>query len=146
MAGPDDEIERFMDEGNQLAASGQHAEALQRFGAAWQALPDPKEEHDLAIGILGAIADMCFFLRRWQDCQDAVQHAFRCGADVSNPFFRLRLGQSLFELGNVQESTQWLVPVYLAEGRGPFAGEDPKYLDSFHAALRAPPGGWPEGW
>ena len=44
------------------------------------------------------------------------------------------------------EATNWLAPVYLAEGVAPFAGEDPKYLESFRGRLEPPPGGWPEGW
>jgi hypothetical protein len=58
----------------------------------------------------------------------------------------LRLGQSLLELGNALDSANWLVPVYLMEGRAPFENDDPKYLESFRSRLDAPPGGWPEGW
>jgi hypothetical protein len=75
-----------------------------------------------------------------------VQHAFRCGADLGNPFFRLRLGQSLYELGDEQEAANWLVPVYLTEGRKPLEGENPKYLEFFRGKLQPPQGGWPEGW
>jgi hypothetical protein len=100
----------------------------------------------LATQIQAAIADCCFFLGDWDGCRNAVQEAFRYGADVGNPFLRLRLGQSLYELGDVAEAENWLVPVYLTEGLAPFDGEDPKYLDSFRSKLLPPPGGWPEGW
>jgi hypothetical protein len=140
------EVERLMDEGDEFADEERYAEALAKFSAAWQALPEPKDEQEWAINVLGAIADACFFLGRWQDCCDAIQHAFRCGADLANPFLRLRLGQSMYELGNQRESANWMVPVYLMEGRRPFEDEDPKYLESFHSQLAPPEGGWPEGW
>jgi tetratricopeptide (TPR) repeat protein len=135
-----------MTAGDALADEGRHGEALASFNAAWQALDEPKDEQDWAVNVLAAIADCCFFLGRWDECRDAIQHAFRCGADVSNPFLRLRLGQCLYELGNLRESTDWLVPVYLMEGREPFKDEDPKYLESFRSQLKPPPEGWPAGW
>jgi tetratricopeptide (TPR) repeat protein len=141
-----DELERLMAAGEELADAGRSEEALACFRAAWDLLPEPKDAQQPAAPILAAVAECCFSLGRWDDCCSAVQHAFRCGADLANPFLRLRLGQSLYELGNQRESANWLVPVYLAKGRAPFEGEDPKYLDSFRSRLDPPPGGWPEGW
>jgi tetratricopeptide (TPR) repeat protein len=146
MANARDEAERLFAEGEGLAAAEQDAEALTRFRAAWDALPEPKAEQESAIRILAALADSHFYLGEWEGCLRAVQDALRCGADVGNPFLRLRLGQSLYELGDEQEAANWLVPVYLAEGRGPFESDDPKYLEFFRGRLAPPPGGWPEGW
>lgn len=131
--------------GESLVDAKQHAAAVEKFQAAWELLPDPKEEQDPAIHLLGAIADCKFVLRDWEGCCRAVQSAFRCGADVGNPFLRMRLGQSLYEMGNEKEVANWLVPVYLTEGRAPFRGEDPKYLEFFRSKLNPPVGGWPEG-
>jgi hypothetical protein len=146
MSDAPDDVDRLVAAGEQFAQAARHDEALPQFRAAWEAMPEPKDEHDAAVGVLAAIADCCFFLGQWDECHDAVQHAFRCGADLSNPFLRLRLGQSLYELGNVHESANWLVPVYLMEGCEPFENDDPKYLESFRSRLEPPEGGWPEGW
>jgi tetratricopeptide (TPR) repeat protein len=132
--------------GEEFADAEQYADALSRFQSAWDALSEPKDDQELAVQILAAIADCHFYLGAWDRCCDAVQHAFRCGADLDNPFFRLRLGQSLYELGNEREAANWLVPVYLMEGRKPFEGDDPKYLEFFRNRLQAPQGGWPDGW
>ena len=110
------------------------------------ALPEPREKQEPAIRILGTIADCHFYLGEWESCREAVQHAFRSGADLENPFLRLRFGQSLFELGDEQEAANWLVPVYLSEGQSLFEQDDPKYLEFFRGMLKAPPGGWPQGW
>jgi tetratricopeptide (TPR) repeat protein len=146
MPDPVNEVERLLASGEELATAGRWHEARAAFRTAWDILPDPKEKQEAAIGILAAVADCCFFLGTWNDCVIAVQNAFQCGGDVSNPFFRLRLGQSLYELGNFFEAANWLAPVYLAEGRKPFENEDPKYLEFFRSELNPPPGGWPEGW
>jgi hypothetical protein len=142
-----DQVERFMAAGNKLMDAVRPDLAISEFRAAWASLPEPKDEQEPAVHILAAIADCHFFLREWDDCRGAIQYAFlKCGADPSNPFLRLRLGQSFYELGDQRESANWLVPVYLMEGRKAFEREDPKYLESFRSQLKAPAGGWPEGW
>ena len=141
-----DEIERLFAEGEEFTDAEQDSDALIRFRAAWDLLPEPKDEQPPAVRILAAIADCHFYLGNWEECRRAVQHAFRCGAEVDNPFLRLRLGQSLYELGGEQEAANWLVPVYLQEGRKPFEDEEPKYLQFVRTRLDPPPGGWPEGW
>lgn len=140
------EAERLLAEGDALADTGQDAKALACFQNAWEVLPRPADEQEPAIRILAAIADSHFHLGAWDACAQAVLHAFRCGADVGNPFLRLRLGQALFELGNEREAANWLVPAYLSEGRALFEADDPKYLNFFHSQLKPPPEGWPEGW
>jgi hypothetical protein len=138
--------EALFAEGDDLADDGQHADALACFRAAWAALPEPRDDQGPSVRILAGIADGHFFLGEWDACRDAVQHAFRCGEDPSNPFLRLRLGQNLYELGDEEEAANWLIPAYLSEGRALFEGEDPKYLELLQNKLKPPPGGWPEGW
>lgn len=99
-----------------------------------------------SLHILAAIADTHFYLGQWTECRNSIQHAFRCGADLCNPFLRLRLGQSLYELGDEREAANWLVPAYISEGRALFEEDDPKYLEFFRSQVALPPGGWPEGW
>jgi hypothetical protein len=146
MTDPLAKAERLFAEGEEFADAEEDMDALAQFQAAWDALPEPKGEQEPAIRILAAIADTHFHLGQWEECRRTIQDAFRCGADVANPFLRLRLGQSLYELGDQQEAANWLVPIYLAEGREPFEGDDPKYLEFFLSRLDPPPGGWPEGW
>lgn len=146
MAHSPDAIDRLITEGEGFADVGHYEDALARFQAAWDFLPEPREEQERAVEILAALADCQFYLGAWEQCRQAVQHAFRCGAEVDNPFFRLRLGQSLYELGDEEEAANWLVPVYLLEGRAPFAADDPKYLEFFRGQLQEPEGGWPQGW
>ena len=143
---PQENADRLFAKGEDLADSSEAGAALNCFRAAWESLPEPRESSPSAIRILGAIADESFFSGQWQECQDAVQRAFQCGADLANPFLRLRLGQALFELGDVDAAKGWLVPAYLSEGPSLFADEDAKYLDFLRYELLPPPGGWPRGW
>src|SRR5262245_21614503 len=108
MADALEEAERLLAEGDDLANKELDEDAFAKFRAAWAALPEPKDEQEPAIRILAAIADCQFHLGRWDECRASVQHALRCGADVANPFLRLRLGQALYELGDAREAANWL--------------------------------------
>ncbi|MBX9627413.1 MAG: hypothetical protein K2X82_26655 [Gemmataceae bacterium] len=137
MAGGCDASERLFAEGEALADDERDGEALARFEAAWAALPDPKEDQDPAVRVLAAIADCHFLLGNWDGCRDAIQDAFECGADLANPFLRLRVGQSLLELGDEPEAASWLVPIFLGEGDALFDGEDPKYIEFVRGRLKS---------
>jgi hypothetical protein len=146
MAQNADEVHELFVCGEEFADTEQYKDALSRFQAAWNAFAEPKEGQELAVQILAAIADCHFYLGAWDECCEVVQHAFRCGAALDNPFLRLRLGQCMYELGNEREAANWLVPVYLMEGRRPSESDDLKYLEFFRDKLQAPPDGWPDGW
>jgi tetratricopeptide (TPR) repeat protein len=139
------EIDRLTEEGEAyLDEDDREAEALACFQAAWDLLPEPKDQQEPADRLLAAIGDCYFFLGEWDACHRAYQCVAR--SDVTNPFARLRLGQTLFELGNPTEANNWMVPAYLQEGVALFAGEDPKYLAHVKRQLDPPEGSWPEGW
>src|SRR5687767_601220 len=121
-----DEADRLFEMGEEYADDQEDGAALKCFRAAWDALPEPRDEQGPAVRILAAIADSHFHLGEWGACRAAVQHAFRCGAGVNNPFLRLRLGQVLYEMGDEREAANWLAPAYLSEGRVLFEDVDPK--------------------
>src|SRR3569623_2855387 len=93
------EIGRLIAEGEALLdEDDREAEALACFQAAWDLLPAPKDRQESADRLLAAIGDCYFFLGEWDACHRAYQCVVQNG--VMNPFVRLRLGQTLFELGN----------------------------------------------
>jgi hypothetical protein len=143
------EAQRLFAEGEEFADEEQDEEALGRFRAAWNLLPEPKEEQESACQILVAIADSFFHLGgkgHWHKCHGLLQRALRHWDLIGNPFVRLRLGQTLYELGNLREASNWMAMAYLQEGKGLFENDDPKYLTFIKEQLDPPPGGWPEGW
>jgi hypothetical protein len=141
------EVERLFAEGESFADEQQDEQALARFQASWDLLPEPKTDWEPALRILVAIADSYFYLGHWQGCFKTLQRAVKgCGGALENPFVRLRMGQSLFELGDLREAANWMVFAYLLEGTQLFEDQDPKYLAFLKGQLEPPPGGWPEGW
>jgi hypothetical protein len=51
------QVGRLFAEGEAFADAEQEEDALDRFQAAWNLLPEPKEEQEPAIQLLAAIAD-----------------------------------------------------------------------------------------
>jgi tetratricopeptide (TPR) repeat protein len=146
MAELPDEISSLCDSGNELMDQGCYTDAIRHFEMAWEALPEPKMEWDAASWMLAGIADAHFFVGQFQEMRAALMLAMQSDRNVGNPFFRLRLGQCLVELGEMDEAANWLAGAFLMEGTKLFANDDPKYLNFIKSRLVVPPDGWPEGW
>ncbi len=80
------------------------------------------------------------------DLPRSLMTTIKCDGATANPFLRLRLGQCLLELGELNEAANWLAGAFLLEGNKIFDDDDPKYLDFIKSKLAAPPGAWSEGW
>lgn len=141
------EVERLSSEGNEFADASDFQQALSRFQAAWQVLPEPRGSWSAGLWLLVSIGDMWFQLRRYPEGREALMTAMKFYAEApGNPFIRLRLGQCMFELGENREAANWLAGAFISEGMRLFGGEDPKYVRFVKAQLQPPPGGWSKGW
>ena len=146
---PDDIYERISDlgeAGNEAAEADDLEGAIASYRQAWDLLPEPKQQWQAATWILGAIGDFQFALGDYAAARDTLTQAMECAEAVGNPFLHLRLGQAHFETGNMERASDELARAFLIEGTVIFDDEDPKYLALIKDKLKAPPGGWPEGW
>jgi hypothetical protein len=120
--------------------------ATEKYIAALQILPEPLQDWEECRTTLGAIGNANFLAKTYAYALPALQDAMHCRGAIGNPFLHLRLGQTQFELGNMERAADELARAYLQEGKKIFAGEDPKYLEFVKSKLKPPPGGWPEGF
>jgi hypothetical protein len=141
------EVSRLFEEGEELLdEEGEEERALALFQAGWDLVPEPKEEWERALQLLGGIGDCQFFLGDYEACWRTMQLALRTGGEPGNPFICLRLGQCGLELGDEREAANWLCGAMMCGGLEMFEGEDPKYWAFLRERIRPPLGGWPEGW
>lgn len=122
------EIKRLCAAGDVLANQGKHEAALAQYGDAWKLLPEPKSEWEAATWILAAIADSCFFLGMNKEAREALEYAVTCPGGLGNPFLHLRLGQVLFDVGEMDAAANELIRAYMGGGEELFETEAPKYL------------------
>ena len=146
---PDDvhkKIEALSQEGDDLAELREYRKAIEKYVQALELLPEPMTDWEACTWLLTAIGDANFLWGKHEYARKALSDAMYCPGAIGNPFIHMRLGQAQFELGNLERAADELARAYLQEGKGIFAGDDPKYLEFVKSKLDPPPGGWPDGW
>jgi tetratricopeptide (TPR) repeat protein len=139
---------------SELAAAGDAAAeaeefdlAISRYRDALAFLPAPAAQWEAQRWLLAAIGDASYQKGDLELARNSFMEAARNSLEAcGNPFVRLRLGQTLFDLGEFKAAEDWLSGAYMLAGASLFADEDPKYLTFARANLLPPPGGWSEGW
>lgn len=93
-------IEKLSEEGNQFASQGRFAEAMGRFWAAFDLIPEPQTDWEATTRLISSIGDMLFQQGEFAKARDAFQDAVRCPGGLGNPFIHPRLGQACHELSD----------------------------------------------
>ncbi|MCC8627473.1 tetratricopeptide repeat protein [Xanthomonas vesicatoria] len=123
------ELDRLCARGDKHARAGEYPAALAAYWAAWDLLPDPKEEWVAATWILAAVGDANFLGGGFVAGRDNLAYAMRCPDAIGNPFLHLRLGQCQYELQNFDRAADELMRAYMGAGPEAFENDDPKYLE-----------------
>ena len=121
------EITRLTDEGQALFDAGKLDEARGLFMQAWALLPEPQSEWEATTWLAASIGDIDFLKGHYADARQTLQFAMICPGGLGNPFLHLRLGQSQYELGELDRAADELMRAYMGAGEDIFAAEDPKY-------------------
>ena len=103
---------------------------------ALQLLPDPVEDWEAATWLLAAIGEAYYVQHNYQSALEAFTDALTCPGGMGNPFIHLRLGETQYELQNLDRAKDELARAYMGGGKDIFAQEDLKYLDWLGNYLR----------
>ena len=122
-------IDRLCQKGDQFAQIDQHDDALDQYEAAWELLPNPKNQWPAATWILMAVGDVYFEKRDFVSAIRTLRESLECPDGNANSFILLRLGQCLFETGDLNAAANTLEFVFRENGEELFIDEDPKYLN-----------------
>lgn len=120
-------IEQHCATGDQHVENDQCDLALAEYNQAWALLPHPQRTWEASTWIQISIADACFFAGRFEQAEQALSYAQTCPGGLGNPYVDLRLGQVLFEQGDLEAARECLARAYQAGGEPLFEGEDDKY-------------------
>jgi len=141
---PADVHERLMvlsEQGNALADQGNFRDAVERFIAALDLVPEPITDWEASTWLLGSIGDMNFQLRAYEHAARALADAMHCPGAIGNPFLHLRLGQCRLELGDRKRAADELTRAYAIEGKDIFAAEHTKYFEFLKTVIDPPASG-----
>jgi hypothetical protein len=115
-------------QGDDLAQAERYRDAIVRYNEAWNLVPDPRHEWEVATWVLAAIADSCFLGGFLKSARDALDYVMGCPDAIGNPFLHLRRGQVLYEQGELGAAADELIRAYMGGGPEIFEGESPKYV------------------
>lgn len=122
-------IEEYCEEGNAHCDEEDWDKTIVCFNMALELLPEPKDDWEAATWIYAALGDALFFLGRYEDALDKLNLARMCPDGIANPFILLRLGESHYELGDMESAKRYLAEAYMMEGTDIFENEKAEYLD-----------------
>lgn len=122
------QIEALCAEGDRLAGQQMFEDAVARYNAAWQLVPDPKANWNASTWVLAAIGDACFLGGFQTSAREALEYAMHCPNGVGNPFLHLRLGQVLYDAGEQERAADELARAYMGAGSDIFADQDARYI------------------
>jgi hypothetical protein len=136
-----EQIKRLCADGDGLANSGLHEQAIATYKEAWKLVPEPKTEWEASTWVLAAIGEAAFTGAFYSSGVDALQYALHCPGGAMNPFVHLRLGQCEFERDKPDIAAEHLARAYMLDGKAIFSRESPKYFDFLKTRLKPPVSG-----
>lgn len=123
-----DRIEVLANAINALIENDNPQAAFPKLIEALDLIPDPKYEYHEATWLYATLGDIYFGAADYEQSLSAFTDAVHSPNGVGNPFIHLRLGQSHFELGDLDKAAGELIRAYAIEGDEIFSVDDPKYL------------------
>ena len=131
------EIDLLSEEGNVRADSDDFDGAINKWKAALQLLPEPREDWDAYAWLMASIGDGYYQLSRFEEARESFIDALNAEAGRANPFVHYRLGQCLIEAGDESEGLESLLKAYMLDGEDIFNADEPAgqaYLQKLRAA------------
>ncbi|MGF6927411.1 tetratricopeptide (TPR) repeat protein [Chitinophaga sp. W2I13] len=123
-----EKVEALSEAGNELADADDFDGAIARFTEALQLLPEPARNWEASTWLYASIGDMYYFKGNYEAAANSFYDALNGPDAQANGFVNLRLGESLYELNQHDQSLEYLLRAYMLEGKEIFAEEDPRYF------------------
>lgn len=122
------QVEQLSMRADLLMEKGEFEEAIQLYQQGLEIIPEPKSTYEATLWFLVAIGDAYWYLREWEHARPYFEQCLKVLGGTENPFVRLRLGQILYEMGDLVAAQQQLQHGLEMEGEVLFEDEDEKYL------------------
>lgn len=124
-----DRITGLCSKGDEFVELSDYENAIKMYLKALDLVPEPKNNWASSTWIYTALGDTCYMNKDFNAAKEFLFNAINCPDGIENPFIMLRLGESLYELGDVMRAKEYLLRAYILEGYSIFDSEDDKYFD-----------------
>lgn len=121
------EIQAKIECGDDYLNEDEFAQAIRLYKEAVALIPEPKYSHAISLDAFMALGEGYFFSGYYDDALRAFNEALKAPGGVQNPLTHLRMGQSFFEIGEMDFAADLLTRAYALDGARIFDDEDDKY-------------------
>lgn len=122
------EIVSELEQGDLYAEPGKYNKAIEKYESALNLVPLQKENWEISLHIYTAMADSYFNLGNFQQANNNYEQALKCPDGLGNVYVWLGLGETYYELSNIDKAKDALMSAYMLEGKEIFEDEDNKYF------------------
>lgn len=122
-----DELDKLAQKGDAAFDRGAYRNAIKTYQKGIDLLPEPQNQWEAKLWFTAAIADAYWFQQKYEEALLFLDESLLVEGGHANPFIRLRRGQVLFELDQVEEARAELVKGYKLGGDELFEDEEEKY-------------------
>ena len=124
-----DSIIHEMEQGDNASENDFFKSALRHCERALNLIPTPQTDWEIALHVYTALGDCCFNLEDYPSANSYYNKALLCPDAVDYGYVWLGLGQSFYELGNIEKAKDSLMSTYMLEGKEIFEDVDEKYFN-----------------
>ena len=124
-----DKILSICAKGDNFVEDFKYDEAIEMYLNALELIPQPKQMWEASTWIYVALGDTYYIKKDFTSSKSYLFDAVNCPGGIENPFIMLRLGESLFELGEISKAKEYLLKAYMLEGYVIFNSEEDKFFD-----------------
>lgn len=118
-----------LNKGDAYAESEKYNKAIEKYLSALKLVPYDKSSWEVSLHIYTALADAYFNISNYQEANNNYQEALKCPDGSGNGYIWLGLGESYYELENIDKAKDALMSAYMLEGYEMFKTEDEKYFN-----------------
>lgn len=118
----------YTDQGDEAIEKNDFDSAISFYKKAWEAIPKPKKEWELAHWVMSCIGVSYYDNNDYNKAIKYLKEGLTCYQGNENSLIDFTLGQAYYDKGEKEKSVEFLQKAWdLSEGRA-FQDEDPKYL------------------
>src|ERR1043165_59578 len=106
------QIVTLSEKADALVENDEFDRAITEYQRAVSLLPDPKMDWEASTWLYASIGDTYFFMEDYKQAAGNLYNALNGPGGNENAFIYLRLGESLYELGELKQAREFLLKAY----------------------------------
>ncbi|WP_379150875.1 tol-pal system YbgF family protein [Paenibacillus sp. sgz5001063] len=109
--------------------------AITKYLSALELVPNPKSDWEASTWIYTTLGEVYLMKKEYKIAKEYFYNALNCPDGKFNPLILLRIGETLFETQDFEQSKEYLLRAYMLEGQDIFDEEDEKYFNSIKSLI-----------